>query len=64
MGLLEDGNSRMVVPLGPAGFLFMLFLPDGPGRTKISIYHYVPSSIEDTEELRVEQLLGDYIATS
>ena len=35
-----------------------------PGRTKIRIYHYVPSSIEDTEELRVEQILGDYIATS
>ncbi|MGI9577122.1 MAG: RHO alpha subunit C-terminal catalytic domain-containing protein, partial [Microthrixaceae bacterium] len=42
---------NIITPLGAAGFPFMHFFPDGPGRTNIRIYHYAtPENINQTEE--------------
>lgn len=41
---------NLIIPLGAAGFPFMLFYPDGIGRTHIKIFHYAtPENIGEEE---------------
>lgn len=46
---------NLITPLGAAGFPVMLFFPDGPGRTRIRIYHYAPQSSSASAEAQAER---------
>ena len=43
---------NLITPIGVTGFPFLLFFPDGPGRTNIRIYHYTaPANVDRHEAL-------------
>ena len=43
---------NLIAPIGVTGFPFLLFFPDGPGRTNIRIYHYTaPANIDRVDAL-------------